>query len=96
MPEMNLPRVTAPSLRALKASGERITVLTAYDYPTARILDERGIDVLLVGDSLGMVVLGHSNTVPVTMEDMLHHARAVARAARRALVVAFRSWATSA
>lgn len=88
MPEDTRSRVTAPSLRALKAAGTRIAVLTAYDYPTARILDERGIDVLLVGDSLGMVVLGHANTIPVTMDDMLHHTRAVARAARRALVVA--------
>ena len=88
MPETNRPKVTPPSLRALKAAGERIAVLTAYDHPTARILDERGIDVLLVGDSLGMVVLGHANTVPVTMEDMLHHTLAVSRAARRALVVA--------
>lgn len=84
----NFPKVTAPSLRAMKAAGERIAVLTAYDFPTARILDDEGIDVLLVGDSLGMVVLGHETTVPVTMEDMLHHTKAVARAARRALVVA--------
>jgi 3-methyl-2-oxobutanoate hydroxymethyltransferase len=88
MPEETRTRVTAPSLRALKAAGTRIAVLTAYDYPTARILDDRGIDVLLVGDSLGMVVLGHASTIPVTMDDMLHHTRAVARAARRALVVA--------
>ncbi len=82
------PRVTAPSLRAMKAAGVKIAVLTAYDFPTARILDDGGIDVLLVGDSLGMVVLGHGSTVPVTMDDMLHHTKAVARAARRALVVA--------
>ena len=72
----------------MKAAGKKIAVLTAYDFPTARILDDGGIDVLLVGDSLGMVVLGHESTVPVTMEDMLHHTKAVARAARRALVVA--------
>jgi len=87
MSVQNPPKVTAPSLRAMKAAGERIAVLTAYDFPTARILDDSGIDVLLVGDSLGMVVLGHASTIPVTMEDMLHHTKAVARAARRALVV---------
>ena len=87
MPLSNPPKVTAPALRAMKAAGERIAVLTAYDFPTARILDDGGIDVLLVGDSLGMVVLGHETTIPVTMEDMLHHTKAVARAARRALVV---------
>src|SRR5690348_13743156 len=65
----------------------RITCLTAYDYPTARLLDEAGVDVILVGDSLGMVVLGHESTLPVTLEDMLHHTRAVRRGTRRALVV---------
>jgi 3-methyl-2-oxobutanoate hydroxymethyltransferase len=87
MSEPNSPRVTVPSLRARKAAGDRITVLTAYDFPTARILDACGIDVILVGDSLGMVVLGHESTVPVTMEDMIHHTKAVTRAVRRALVV---------
>src|SRR5690242_18992581 len=66
----------------------RITCLTAYDYPTARLLDEAGVDVILVGDSLGMVVLGHESTLPVTLEDMLHHTRAVRRGTRRALLVA--------
>ncbi len=66
----------------------KITCLTAYDYPTARLLDEAGVDILLVGDSLGMVVLGYENTLPVTMEEMLHHTRAVRRGTRRALVVA--------
>jgi len=87
MTKTNLPRVTIPSLQAMKAAGERITALTAYDYPTARILDEAGIDILLVGDSLGMVVLGYENTIPVTMDDMIHHTKPVARAARRALVI---------
>jgi 3-methyl-2-oxobutanoate hydroxymethyltransferase len=81
-------KVTIPSLIARKATGPRIVALTAYDYPTARILDERGVDIILVGDSLGMVVLGYENTLPVTMEDMLHHTRAVARGVRRALVAA--------
>jgi 3-methyl-2-oxobutanoate hydroxymethyltransferase len=80
-------KVTVPSLRAKKAAGEKIVCLTAYDFPTARILDEAGIDLILVGDSLGMVVLGYENTVPVTMEEMLHHTRAVTRAVARALVV---------
>ena len=80
-------KITVPSLRAKKAAGEKIVCLTAYDFPTARILDEAGIDLILVGDSLGMVVLGYENTVPVTMEEMLHHTRAVTRAVARALVV---------
>jgi 3-methyl-2-oxobutanoate hydroxymethyltransferase len=72
----------------MKARGEKITVLTAYDYPTGRLLDQAGIDVALVGDSLGMVVYGFENTIPVTMEMMIHHSAAVARAAKHALVVA--------
>jgi 3-methyl-2-oxobutanoate hydroxymethyltransferase len=75
-------------LTARKLRGEKLAVLTAYDYPTARLLDESGIDVLLVGDSLGMVVLGFPDTTPVTMEHMLHHTAAVARGTERALVVA--------
>jgi 3-methyl-2-oxobutanoate hydroxymethyltransferase len=75
-------------IRAMKAQGEPIAALTAYDFPTARMLDEAGIDVLLVGDSLGMVVLGYETTSSVTMEDILHHTRAVRRGTRNALVVA--------
>jgi len=79
--------VSVPSLRKMKAAGEKIVALTAYDYPTAMLLDEAGVDLLLVGDSLGMVVLGYSSTIPVTMEEMIHHTKAVVRGARRALVI---------
>ena len=72
----------------LKRRGEKITALTAYDYPTARLLDESGIDIILVGDSLGMVVLGYEDTTQVTLAEMLHHTRAAARGVKRALLVA--------
>lgn len=84
---LNRKKVTALSLRNKKAAGEAISMLTAYDYPTALALDQAGIDAILVGDSLGMVVLGYENTLPVTMEDMLHHCKAVARGARGALLI---------
>jgi 3-methyl-2-oxobutanoate hydroxymethyltransferase len=74
--------------RRMKHRGEKITALTAYDYPTARLLDESGIDIILVGDSVGMVVLGYEDTTHVTLEEMLHHTRAVARGVKRALLVA--------
>ncbi len=80
-------KVTTLTLRQMKARGEVITMLTAYDYPTALAMDQAGVDTILVGDSLGMVVLGYPNTLPVTMEDMLHHCKAVARGARTALLI---------
>ncbi len=86
-PDQPHHRISVPEIRSVRASGRRIVMLTAYDYPTARILDAAGIDILLVGDSLGNNVLGYDSTIPVTMREMLHHARAVSRAARRALVV---------
>jgi 3-methyl-2-oxobutanoate hydroxymethyltransferase len=73
--------------RDKKKRGERITALTAYDYPTARLLDESGIDMILVGDSLGMVVLGYDDTTQVTLDEMLHHTRAAARGVKRALLI---------
>jgi len=85
---MSADRVTVATLRAKKEAGERIAMVTATDCSLARIVDEAGVDVVLVGDSLGMVALGYETTLPVTMEEMLVFTRAVARGARRALVVA--------
>lgn len=81
-------KVNAPSLKASKQRGEKLVCLTAYDFPTARIIDEAGIDIILVGDSLGNVVLGYGNTVPVTLDEILIHLKAVRRAVQRALLVA--------
>ncbi|MCX5849024.1 MAG: 3-methyl-2-oxobutanoate hydroxymethyltransferase [Deltaproteobacteria bacterium] len=81
-------RKTTLDIKKMKAAGEKITMLTAYDYAISSILDECNIDIILVGDSLGMVVLGYDTTLPVTMEDMLHHTKAVSRAAQNALIVA--------
>jgi len=95
VPNLGNGKITVPDLLQRKSSAagslpkaQKITCLTAYDYPTARLVDEAGVDVILVGDSLGMVVLGLESTLAVTLEDMLHHTRAVRRAVRRALVVA--------
>jgi 3-methyl-2-oxobutanoate hydroxymethyltransferase len=81
-------RKTTADIKKMKMTGEKISVLTAYDYAMATILDECNIDIILVGDSLGNVVLGYDTTLPVTMEDMLHHTKAVTRAAHNALIVA--------
>lgn len=80
-------RITIHEIQAMKTRGERIPMLTAYDYTTAKALDAAGIPLILVGDSLGMVVLGYDSTVPVTLEDMLHHIKAVVRGTERALIV---------
>jgi len=80
-------KVTVPWILERKTHSQKIACLTAYDYPTARLVDEAGIDLILVGDSLGQVVLGYDSTVPVTVEEMLHHLRAVRRATHRALLV---------
>lgn len=82
------PKVTALTIQEKKQRHEQITCLTAYDYATSRLVDEAGIDMILVGDSLAQVVLGYDNTLPVTMEEMLHHTRAVRRAVKSALVIA--------
>lgn len=80
--------VTITALRGMKSAHRPIVMVTAYDAPSARLVDEAGVDAILVGDSLGMVVLGHDSTLPVTMDDMLHHTRAVVRGATHALVIA--------
>jgi 3-methyl-2-oxobutanoate hydroxymethyltransferase len=80
-------RRTVVDLKAMKSRGEKIAALTAYDYPFARIMDQAGIDIVLVGDSSGSVVAGYENTLPVTLDEMLYHTRAVARAVEQALIV---------
>lgn len=87
-PSAPAARVTVPSLRSMKADGRRIAMLTAYDASFARAMDAAGVDAILVGDSLGMVVQGHASTLPVTLDDMAYHTAAVARVLRRALLVA--------
>src|SRR5690242_1942631 len=82
------PKLTAPAIQGYKAQGAKIVMVTAYDFPTAQAVEAAGLDAILVGDSLGMVVLGYDSTVPVTMEEMLHHTRAVVRGAGSVHVVA--------
>ena len=97
VPDAGNGKITVPDILRRKISADKaarspytqkITCLTAYDFPTARLLDEAGVDILLVGDSLGMVVLGEETTLPVTLDEMLHHVKAVRRGTRRALLVA--------
>jgi len=80
-------RITITKIKEMKQKGEKIAMLTAYDYSTAKIVDEAGIPLILVGDSLGMVVLGYESTIPVTMEEMLHHTKAVVRGTKQAMVI---------
>jgi 3-methyl-2-oxobutanoate hydroxymethyltransferase len=82
-----LNKITTAVIRDMKKKNQKVTMLTAYDYGTAAVVDEAGVDIILVGDSLGMVVLGYDSTLPVTMEDMLHHTKAVCRGAKRAMVL---------
>ena len=84
---MDRKKITITDLANKKRDGKKITMLTAYDYPMARIIDEAGIDSILVGDSLGMVVLGYESTVPVTMDEMIHHAKAVRRGTKCAFLI---------
>src|SRR6185369_11143661 len=96
---MNLNKITPEAIRGMKGRGEKVAALTAYDFPMTRLLDEAGIPFLLVGDSLGMVVLGYPDTTSVTMAEMEHHVRAAARAKPRALLVAdlpYKSYSTPA
>lgn len=85
---MSAKKITTLTLREKKQKGEKISMLTAYDFSTAKVVDEAGVDAILVGDSLGMVVLGYDSTLPVTMEDMIHHVKAVSRGTKNAMVVA--------
>ena len=80
-------RITINQIKEMKQNGEKITMLTAYDYATAKIVDEAGIPLILVGDSLGMVVLGYESTIPVTMDEMLHHTKAVVRGTKQAMII---------
>ncbi len=85
---MSKEKVTTATIRQMKADGKPITMLTAYDYSMAKLVDDAGIDMILVGDSLGMVMLGYDSTLPVTMDEMIHHVKAVCQGAVRAMVVA--------
>ncbi|MBC7344021.1 MAG: 3-methyl-2-oxobutanoate hydroxymethyltransferase [Clostridia bacterium] len=85
---MERKKITIPDVQDMKARGKKITMITAYDYPSARLADQAGMDMLLVGDSVGMVVMGLKDTIPVSMEAMIHHTQAVARGTQYALVVA--------
>jgi 3-methyl-2-oxobutanoate hydroxymethyltransferase len=83
-----MDRITVDDIKAMKQRGEKAVMLTAYDYPSARLAEEAGVDMILVGDTLGMVVLGYDSTIPVTMADMIHHTKAAVRGSHHALVIA--------
>ena len=83
----SVEKVTIPSLIKMKKKGKKIAMITAYDYPTALLVDRAGVDIVLVGDSLGMVVLGYESTIPVTLEDVIHHTKAVSRAVNALLLL---------
>jgi len=85
--QASMNKITTAVIRERKRKKEKISMLTAYDYPTALIVDEAGVDIILIGDSLGMVVLGYDSTLPVTMEEMIHHTKAVSRAVKHAMVI---------
>ena len=85
--QTSVSKITTAVIRDMKRKSEKISMLTAYDYPSALLVDEAGIDIILVGDSLGMVVLGYDSTLPVTMDEMIHHTKAVSRAVKHAMVV---------
>ncbi|MEN6467327.1 MAG: 3-methyl-2-oxobutanoate hydroxymethyltransferase, partial [Syntrophaceae bacterium] len=85
--EGKMNKITTAALKEMKKKGEKISMLTAYDFPTAAIMDNAGIDMILIGDSVGMVVLGYDSTLPVTMDDMIHHTKMVSRAVKRAMVI---------
>src|SRR4030042_2382616 len=96
--KMDRKKITPVDVQAMKREGKRIAMLTAYDYPTALLEDRAGIEIILVGDSLGMTVLGYENTIPVTMDEMIHHTKAVPRGAKYALIIGdmpFMSYNTS-
>ena len=84
---MDRKKITIADLQKKKETNEKITMMTAYDYPTASLVDQAGIDTILVGDSLGMVMLGYESTVPVTMDEMIHHCKAVSRGAEFGMVI---------
>ena len=83
-----MPRMSVPEFQERKHSGDKLTMLTAYDFPSARVVDEAGVDAILVGDSCAMVIMGHESTLSITLDEMIHHTRMVSRGSENALVIA--------